>query len=66
MAQKLEALADLSEGSIPSTQLMTIYNMSFNDSDTLFWTQRAPYMHMIHRHTYRQNIFAHKIKINLR
>jgi len=68
MAQQLRAVAalskDLNRIPAPTQWLTTISDSRSNGSKAWFWPLQAPGKHMIHRHTYRQNMHMHKIKTN--
>ena len=43
-------------------QLTTVCNSSPRGSDILFWPPWIPGIHMVHRHTCKQNIYIYKVK----
>lgn len=47
----------------PIGQLTTVCKSGPRGSDTLLWSPLAPDMHVLFRHTCRQNTLRHKIKI---
>lgn len=50
---------------IPSTwKLTTIHNSSSKRSDVFFWYLWTPDIHVVHRHTCKENAHTHEIKIN--
>lgn len=63
MAQWLSAFTVLAEDTgldlLPTWWLKTAHKSSFKESDVFFWHAGPPGMHVIHKHTSRQNIHTH-------
>lgn len=51
---------------VPTWELMTICKLQFQGSNTRFWSLWALHTYEIYLHTYRQIIFPHIKKLNLK